>query len=367
MRPLSSLSRLSRLFLLLLALSCSRLAIAQDNYQAIIDRAVAADGFNGVALVGVGAKVVALQARGVADAEARVAMAPDSLFEVGSISKRVAAIVVLRLVDQGTLDLDAPITRYLPDYRADSGAKLTLRTLMSHSSGVPNDINAARQRDPAIRGVELDPMEAVRRYASGDLAFEPGTAWDYSHSNWILVKAVVERATGRDYARLVDDLLVRPLGLKHSGVLPGAAIKPAHLAASYAALAPAPVVKESLMPRYMAMAGGFYTSAGDLLQLMDAVFGSDRVLQPASRRALTTVSMPRQHYALGGRTRTVLIAGREREAVWDDGSNAGYRTVARRVAEDGHTVIVMTNASFDHQALGRLADALMEASYDPTP
>ncbi|WP_422011931.1 hypothetical protein [Roseateles sp.] len=53
--------------------------------------------------------------------------------------------------------------------------------------------------------------------------------------------------------------------------------------------------------------------------------------------------------------------------MWDDGSNAGYRTVARRVAEDGHTVIVMTNASFDHQALGRLADALMEASYDPTP
>lgn len=54
---------------------------------------------------------------------------------------------------------------------------------------------------------------------------------------------------------------------------------------------------------------------------------------------------------------------RHREAAWEDGSNAGFRVLARRVLADGHSVIIMTNASFDYAALGALGDALMEATY----
>jgi D-alanyl-D-alanine carboxypeptidase len=330
-------------------------------YRAIVDTAVAQSGFNGVVLVGQGPRVVMAEARGVADAATRTPATPDTIYEVGSISKWVAAIVVLHLADRGVLDIDAPIARYLPDYRADNGMRLTLRYLMSHSSGVPNGVNAARQADPAMRAIELDQMDAVRRYASGDLAFAPGAQWDYSHANWLIVKAVVERVTGKDYARLVDDILVRPLGLRHSGIIAGA--RPAGMAVSYAALVPQPVAKESLMPRYMAMAGGYYASAPDLLALMDGVLGGDRILKPASRAALTTVIMPDQHYALGGRTRVAMIAGRHRAASWQDGSNAGFRVLARRVLADGHSVIVMTNASFDYKALDALGTALLDASY----
>ncbi|WP_214676479.1 serine hydrolase, partial [Escherichia coli] len=67
----------------------------------------------------------------------------------------------------------------------------------------------------------MDQMAAVRRYASGDLAFAPGTEWDYSHSNWLIAKAIVERVSGQPYAALVDRLLVRPLGLKDSGIYHG--------------------------------------------------------------------------------------------------------------------------------------------------
>lgn len=335
------------------------------SYQAIVDAAVAQSGFNGVALVGQGARVVMVDARGVADASRHAPLTRDTIHEVGSISKWVAAIVVLHLVDRGVLDLDAPVARYLPDYRADNGARLTLRYLMSHASGVANGVNAARQANPAIRAIELDQMDAVRRYASGDLAFAPGTQWDYSHANWLIVKAVVERTTGKDYARLVDDILVRPLGLRHSGIIAGASTRPPGMAASYATLVPEPVIKESLMPRYMAMAGGYYASAPDLLALMDGVLGGDRILKPASRTALTTVIMPDQHYALGGRTRMAMIAGRMREAAWQDGSNAGFRVLARRVLADGHSVVVMTNASFDYKALDALGTALLDASYGP--
>jgi CubicO group peptidase (beta-lactamase class C family) len=232
---------------------------------------------------------------------------------------------------------------------------------MSHSSGVPNQILAAR-KDPATRGIELDQMEAVRRYASGDLAFAPGTAWDYSHSNWLIAKAIVERVSGRSYAALVDRLLVKPLGLKDSGVYRGDSGAVKGMAQGYAGLDPEPVRKPNPVPDFMAMAGGYYTSAPDLMTLMNAVLDG-KLLSPASRRALTTTLMPDQHYALGGRVRVEPIGGRERAAAWEDGSNGGFRMLARRVLADGHTVIVFTNASFDYQKLGDLGTALLDASY----
>ncbi|ESQ83125.1 hypothetical protein AEAC466_14780 [Asticcacaulis sp. AC466] len=319
----------------------------------------AADGFNGVALAGRGGKILWQKPYGVAEARRQVALA--SRFETGSVSKWIAAITVMALVDAGTVALDTPIIAYLPDYRADSGGRVTLRHLMSHCSGVPNDIDAARKADPQVKLMELDQMEAVRRYASGDLAFAPGTRWDYSHSNWILTKAVAERASGRTYGELVQQFLTEPLGLKDSGLFRGESSATPGMAVAYATLSP-PQRKLNGIPDYMAMAGGYYASAGDLFRLMAGVLDGD-VLTPASRRTLMQVQMPDQHYALGGRTRVEPIAGQMRETAWEDGSNGGFRLVARRVLADGHTVIVMNNSSFDYMKMGQVADALMAAAY----
>lgn len=318
--------------------------------------------FNGTVIAGCGADVLYGRALGLADPWTRTPLTLDTRFETGSVSKWIAAMVALKLVDDGKLALDAPIARWLPDYRADTGAHLTLRHLMSHSSGVPNDIQAARQSDPKTRFVELDQMEAVRRYASGDLRFAPGSGWDYSHSNWLIVKAIAERAAGRPYRDCVDAWLVRPLGLRDSGIFHGESSAVPGMAVAYAGAAQPFERKVNPVPDYMAMAGGFYSSAPDMLRLMDGVLGGE-VLSPASRAALLHVNMPDQHYALGGRTQVETIAGQAREAAREDGSNGGFRLVARRVLADGVGVVVFNNGSYDHRKLGELASAVMEAVY----
>jgi CubicO group peptidase (beta-lactamase class C family) len=318
--------------------------------------------FNGVLLAGVGDRVDYCAAFGVADAEAGIAMSTTTRFETGSVSKWIAAMTVMKLVDLGKLALDEPITRYLPGYRADTGGQLTLRHLMSHSSGVPNDIIAARNANPLVKTEQLDQMEAVKRYASGDLRFKPGTNWDYSHSNWLIVKAIVEQASGMTYAQCVGRYLTGPTKLADSGLFSGESTTVPGMAVAYAGNTPPRTRKLSPVPDYMTMAGGFFTTAMDLLRLMDAVLDGD-VLSPASRRTLMQVNMPDQHYALGGRTRVAMIAGRNREAAWEDGSNGGFRLLARRVLADGHTVIAMNNTSFDHQALGRIGDQMMDRGY----
>jgi CubicO group peptidase (beta-lactamase class C family) len=332
-----------------------------QSYHDIADRYLERDGFNGVVLVATGDRIEAVEGFGRADAEYGVPMLATTRFETGSVSKWIASILILKLVEQGKLDLDTPINKYLPDYRPDTGAKLTLRRLMSHSSGLPNQVLEAR-KDPAVRGVELDQLDAVRKYASGDLGFEPGTKWDYSHSNWVLAKAIVERVTGRSYAMLVERVLIRPLGLKNSGIYHGDSGRIRGMAAGYERLTPAPDRKPNPIPDFMAMASGFYTTAPDLLRIMNAVLDGD-FLRPASRAALMTTIMPDQHYALGGRVRIERIAGQDREAAWEDGANGGFRMIARRVLADGHTVIVFTNAKFDYAKLGALGTELLDRSY----
>lgn len=314
--------------------------------------------FNGTVVAGRGKEIVHSRAIGLADPPAGIPVQLRTRFETGSVSKWIAAIIVMHMVEQGALALDTPITRYLPDYRPDTGARLTLRHLMSHSSGVPNDIQAARKRDPRIAFEQLGQMDAVRRYASGNMQFAPGTDWEYSHANWLIVKAIVERISGRSYRACVADWLTEPLGLLDSGIFSGASSAVPGMAVAYAGTER----KVNAVPDYMAMAGGFYSSAPDMLRLMDGVLGG-AILGPAARATLMRINRPAQHYALGGRTRIETIAGKEREAAWEDGSNGGFRLVARRVLDDGVTVIVFNNTSYDHQRLGLLASALMETLY----
>lgn len=342
-----------------LALSPFVRAASQDRYAAAL---AGFPDFHGVVVAGLGSKILYAQAIGQADPQAGTPLATSTRFESGSVSKWIASIVVMKMVDLGLVKLDEPITRYLPAYRADTGAQLTLRHLLSHSSGVPNDVVAARKANRQVAYTELEQMEAVKRYASGDLAFKPGTDWDYSHSNWLIVKAVVEQASGKSYADCLQQWVLAPLGLTESGLFNGESSAVPGMAVAYSAPNPPFERKVSAIPGYMAMAGGFYASAPDMLRLMDGVLGG-QILSPAARQVLMRVQMPKQRYALGGRTQVELIAGQMREAAWEDGSNGGFRLVARRVLADGQSVIVMNHTSYPHQKVGHVASALMDVSY----
>jgi CubicO group peptidase (beta-lactamase class C family) len=342
---------------------CTLPALAAcDGCAAVARRFVAEENFNGVVLVGHGNTIDYAETFGLSDVGAGKALSVDTPFEAGSISKWIAAMVVMHLVQQGELALDEPIATYLPDYRRDNAARLTLRSLMSHASGVPNEVDEAIKRDPATRALSLGNAEAVRRFASGDLRFEPGTDWDYSHSNWLLVKAVVEKVTGRDYASLVDGIVIQPLALHHSGVYTGSSSAVPGMARGYRHLTPQVELLDKPTPNFMVLAGGFYASGSDLFVLMNGLFDGS-ILSPGSTRTLMAVERPAQDYALGGRTKTLAFGGRSHPVAWEYGSNGAFRVLAWRTLDDGHTVIVMNNTSFDHLKIGELGTALMEASY----
>ena len=340
---------------LLAGLFVSLPARAEDGVRERIRRFVADTHFNGVALVGKGARAEYVEAFGVRDADAKKPLQRNSRFFMGSVSKWLTSIVVLRLVDAGKLSLDEPILTYLPEYRADTGKQLTLRHLISHGSGLPNGLMDAAKKDPSIERETRSPAEAVTRYASGDLVFTPGTRFDYNITNWILVQAILERVSGQPYAQLAQRLVFKPLRMADSGISAGEAGGVPNLALGYRSLEPKVERRVYTLPNYLVTAGGFYSTADDMLRLNHGVL-TGKLLSPASRKALLTIERPESNYALGGRVQTFEAA---RSVATNDGTCGAYRTVTWRVLDDGRTVILLSSLRPDDEKLFAFTEALL--------
>lgn len=343
---------------------CAGTAIASDG-TAEAARAFAADTrFNGVILAGTGSRVRYQQAFGLADFASRTPMTVDTVFQGDSVSKWIASLVVLRLVDQRRLALRTPIATYLPDYRPDTGRLLTMEHLMSHASGLPNEIIPALEADLDLYKRGLDLAQAVRRYASGDLRFAPGQQWQCSHSNWLVVQQIVERVTGQPYAQAARELLFAPLSLGNSGIFSGLEPPAKRVAASYRDNDPAspPVVVG--IPTFMAMIGGYYTDAADLFALLHAVRGPG-LLSAGSRAELFRVRFPERRYALGGRVTRAPLNGVQQAIMEETGASLGFRTLAYGPLDGDAAVVMLNNVSLDADDMEATALRLLDSLAPP--
>lgn len=311
-------------------------------------------GFQGVVALGRGGRIRTARAIGMAQVAQGIPMRMDTPLGIASISKRLTAVSVMRLVEQGGLSLDAPITTWLPDYRADVGARLTLRRLLSNSSGAPNPFRAAVEAEPALlQPPYIETGEAVRRFATGDLVFEPGARFDYVLSNWILVLAIIEAVTGQPYQEAMRALVLNPLRMTRTTLDAPPEVM------SYRTLSP-PVEWTNPRPPFLAAAGGYYSTAADLLQFAHRVYDTN-FLAPTSKTVLTTVEVASDSYALGGRMRTVAIGGVEVRAAWETGNTNGYRSVLGHRLDGQGAVVILNNNAISQRTMDEFAEALLRA------
>jgi CubicO group peptidase (beta-lactamase class C family) len=308
--------------LLLAPTTLAAKALGADN--PVVDAFVKEQAFQGVVMIGQAGKATYARAFGMADIEAGRPATTDTVYAITSMSKWLTSVAVLKLVEAGKLSLDAPITAYLPDYRADTGAKVTLRRLMSNASGVPNLFSPAAKLDPTLVKTPLSTAEALKRFCQGDLIFEPGARFDYAFTNWIIVLAIVEAVTGEPFQTAMRRLVLGPLGLNAIDASDAIAIGP-KTAACYTAATP-PVRRPNDRQPYMVAAGGYFSTAGDLLKAAHLIFDTG-FLSASSRTQLRTIEVASDNYALGGRVRTLVIDGQPHAAGWETGNTAGFRSV----------------------------------------
>jgi CubicO group peptidase (beta-lactamase class C family) len=167
-------------------------------------------------LVADGGKVIYKKGFGMANMEWEIPNQTDTKFRIGSVTKQFTATLVLQLTEEGKIKLDGKITDYLPDYRKDTGDKVTIHHLLNHTSGIPSYTGLPgffqnESRNPY--GVK----EFVKKFASGDLEFEPGSKFSYNNSGYFLLGAIIEQVTGKPYARVLQERIFDPLGMKDTG------------------------------------------------------------------------------------------------------------------------------------------------------
>ncbi len=304
--------------------------------------------FSGVVAHGVGDAPPIIRARGWSDAEAGIPAEADTAYALGSASKWFATVATLRAVDQERLELDAPISRYLPDFRRDVGDRTTVRLLLANRSGIADGISAAARETPALRRSDLTAAEAVTRYAQEEPAFPPDARFDYSLTNWVILRALLEARMGEDFVSLMRRLVFDPLRLRRTGVAERGFDHAPNVAAAYAADDPSHRKMEGV-PAFAAASGVFYSSAPDLVRAARAVFGPS-FLSESSRRALIEVRSPEEDYALGGRVRR--IDGRA--WAWETGRIAAYRChLAHALDGPRRTLAVLNNTDLDQGAIER--------------
>ena len=141
MNLVSRLHKNACLLAVLAVLAFQSAAFAQDK-AAKIDQLISLYAkygqFNGAALVADNGKIIYAKGAGLANMEWNIPNAPDTRFRLGSITKQFTATLILQLAEQGKIKLDGKITDYLPDYRKDTGAKVTIHNLLTHTSGIPS-------------------------------------------------------------------------------------------------------------------------------------------------------------------------------------------------------------------------------------
>jgi D-alanyl-D-alanine carboxypeptidase len=155
------------------------------------------------------------KAYGMANVELGVPARPEHVFRIGSTTKLFTATAIMLLVEEGKLALDAPIKRYLPD-APPHWDKITLEHLLTHTSGIPNlSMDSGYWRTTARQ--DHTPEELVAPVRERPLEFAPGTRFSYSNTGYNLLGLIIEKVSSKDYYAFLDERIVKPLGLRHTG------------------------------------------------------------------------------------------------------------------------------------------------------
>jgi len=173
--------------------------------------------FNGSVLVAENGKVIYNKGFGFANMAWNIPNKSNTKHRIGSITKQFTSMLIMQLVDEGKIDLDGKLSDYLPDYRRDTGEKITIHHLLTHTSGIPSYTGIRGFWSDSTRNhYQIDYM--VKNFHSGDLEFEPGLKFNYNNTGYYLLAVIIEKVTGKSFEENLQERILRPLQMNNSGI-----------------------------------------------------------------------------------------------------------------------------------------------------
>jgi CubicO group peptidase (beta-lactamase class C family) len=318
----------------LLVLSCQGRQSTVTDFELYIDRAVEVWGFQGSYLVARGDNILARGSRGYADLADQRTNSPETKYLIGSMTKPFTAIAILQLVERGLVDLDQEISEYIDYYPSARNSAITVHDLLCHRSGIPDLLRnpkfVQRIRD------SISPQEMVSCFHDEPLAFEPGSQYAYSSSNYVLLGLIIEAVSGLTWEEYVDNRICVPVGMENTGVYNDYPLRSDFAKGYYTDQSGSLTAVPPVHPSLGYSAGALASTVDDLFGLNTALYDTT-LLTLHSLETMFTAYSPTYGYGwfvddFGGHKFTAHRGG-----------TPGYVSIIQRWIDDSVCVIVLSN------------------------
>ncbi len=302
---------------------------------------------------------------GLTSVELNVPASAKTVYRIGSITKQFTAVAILRLVEDGTVKLDDPLTKFLPDYPIQ-GRDVTIKHLLQHTSGIQDFTRLPLYRQELPN--EVSQEDVLARFQDLPLDFEPGEKHQYCNSGYYLLGVVIERASGKSFQKFAEEHLFDAAGLEatycdtHARVIP-------RRATGYSRWGGVLRNARYLNLKQAVGAGNLASTVGDLL-LWQRTLVEHGLLTDESRRLMTTKGELADgktfDYGLGVFVRKFG----EHDVVRHGGGIQGFRADLAYFPKSGYTIAVLANCDSVNASRisGQIARRLLvEAGTDDSP
>ena len=347
-----------------------------DNYIETQRRALHIPGIS-LAVVRDG-RIIKAKGYGLANIEANSAAAPNTVYEIGSLTKQFTATAVMMLVEEGKVSLDDKITNYFPD-APKNWNQITVRHLLSHTSGIQNHVAVPGylNRFKTNLSFETTPTreEILKEFFKLPSEFDPGETWAYDNTGYYLLGFVVEKASGKPYYQFLDERIFKPLAMIATRSTDPRPIVP-NRAAGYEWADDKYENRPVLLPNIAFSAGTILSTVEDLAK-WDAALDGEKLLKKSSLEQMWTPAKTNGgasvsfDYGFGW----FLDNYHGHRIVQHAGGTPGFSSVIYRFRDDKLTIIILSNHSdrfLDQVAVavaGNYVSALKrpEGKTDPDP
>lgn len=327
--------------------------------------------FSGAVLVADSGEVIYKKGIGIADRVWGVPNSPSTRFLIGSATKQFTAILVLQLAEENKLSLDDPITDHLPDYRQETGSNISIRQLLTHTSGIPDYFNQEFYEHHKDRF--YSHAEFVSRFLSTNVDSVPAGSASYSSSNYYLLGLIIEAVTGDAYDKALRKRILDPLLMDDTGVDKFATVE-TNVASGY--------IKNYLgywtppfeIPESSAYSAGAMFSTVEDLYKFDQALHTDQLL-PQSYIELVQAPgssvqwNPQMYFALGsmvGDHQVHSSAESRRIHQFAGNTTTGFTGVITRIPSDHHLIAILCNVGpgYFNERLHDLTSGIISILYD---
>ena len=351
MRPITSIH------LLLVSLALPGHSCFADNIDEYVERERSDRRIPGVALKIIqDGKPIKTATYGLAHLEWNIAVTPETVFEIGSVTKQFTAAAILLLAQEGKLTIDDPLHRHL-NATPTAWSNITIRHLLTHTSGIKSYTG--------LQGFELtkrlSQAEFIKNIGAQPLEFPPGQSWKYCNSGYNLLGHIIENVSGKKYLEFLQAHFFQPLGMTRTTVRdPGVIVT--NRAAGYEQKSRLHINRDYDLTDVFA-AGALVSTIGDL-EKWNAGLDGEHLLNKQSKTQMWTpaklTSGTATKYGLGWYID--LVDGHQN--IGHGGSTSGFSATLQRFPEDKLAVILLSNT--DEQVATRMAKAIAQMHFQST-